>query len=131
MTQVPNKNSSISPLPEDAGTVAARSVLERFAARPDVAREFFAAPFGQHSPELCFVVDVMRSQPTAGKRIAIMTKPYQEWRLARWSLDLPLRVVEIGSELFRSREDVERWVFRERWEHLVGPLKTDEAGEDV
>ncbi|MER9951464.1 hypothetical protein [Mesorhizobium sp. M0047] len=116
---------------ESAGTAAARSALAGFAARSDLVREFLAAPFGRHSAELHLILDVMRSQPIAGKWIAIMTKPYSEWRAARWSLDMPLRVAEIAPPRFESREDVERWVFKQRWQHLFGALPMPEDGDDV
>ncbi|MER8860002.1 hypothetical protein NKI09_20480 [Mesorhizobium sp. M0757] len=107
--------------PESSGTATARSALEEFAGRSDLVREFLAMPFGRHSAELRFILDVMRSQPTAGKWFTIMTKPYSEWRAARWSLD-GLEVAETAAELFQSREDVERWVFKERWRYLVDTL---------
>ncbi|MBA1145384.1 hypothetical protein [Mesorhizobium neociceri] len=94
-------------------------------------REFLDAPFGRHSPELRFILDVMRSQPLAGKWIAIMTDPSNEWHAARWSLEVPRQVVEMAPVRFRSREDVERWVFKQRWQHLIGPLAIQEGGDDV
>ncbi|MER9915001.1 hypothetical protein NKJ71_30760 [Mesorhizobium sp. M0050] len=117
--------------PDSAGTAAARSALAGFAGRSDLVREFEAAPFGRHSAELSLILDVMRSQPVPGKWIAIMTNPYSEWHAARWSLDLPMRVVEIGPLPFQSREDVDRWVFKQRWQHLIGPLPIQEGGNDV
>ncbi len=116
--------------PESAGTAAARSALARFAARPDLVREFLDAPFGRHSADLRFVLDVMRSQPTAGKWFTIMTKPYREWRAARWSLDGSY-VAEIAPARFQSREDVERWVFKQRWRHLVGTLPMREGWDNA
>lgn len=115
---------------ESAGVAAARAALAGFAGRSDLVREFMVAPFGRHSPELCFILDVMRSQPMAGKWIAIMTKPYSEWRSARWSLDLPLRVAVMAPDVFQSREDVERWVFKKRWQHLIGALPMQEELDD-
>lgn len=117
--------------PESAGTAAARSALAGYAARSDLVREFLVAPFGRHSAELRLILDVMRSQPVAGKWIAVMTRPYSEWRAARWSLDLPMRVVEVAPARFQSREEVERWVFKQRWQHLIGPLPMQEGGDDV
>ncbi|MER9254420.1 hypothetical protein NKI59_21790 [Mesorhizobium sp. M0598] len=117
--------------PESAGTAAARSNLAVFAGRSDLVREFLVAPFGRHSAELGLILDVMRSQPVAGKWIAIMTRPYSEWCAARWSLDLPMRVVEVAPARFQSREEVERWVFKQRWQHLIGPLPMQEGGDDV
>ncbi|ESW79608.1 hypothetical protein X770_31715 [Mesorhizobium sp. LSJC269B00] len=117
--------------PESAGTAAARSALAGFAARSDLVGEFLVAPFDRHSAELRLILDVMRSQPLAGKWIAIMTRPYSEWRAARWSLDIPLRVAETAPARFQSREDVERWVFKQRWQHLIGALPIQEGGNDV
>lgn len=115
---------------ENAGSAAARAVLAGYAGRSDLVREFLSTPFGRHSADLCFILDVMRSQPLAGKWFTIMTKQYSEWRAMRWSLDVPLRVAETAPERFYSREDVERWVFKQRWQHLIGALPLQE-GEDV
>ncbi|TIO72334.1 hypothetical protein [Mesorhizobium sp.] len=124
-------NSQPQYSPESAGTTAARSALASFSGRSDLVREFLVEPFGRHSAELCLILDVMRSQPVAGKWIAIMTRPYSEWCAARWSLDLPLRVVDLASARFHSRQEVERWVFKRRWQHLIGPLPIKEGGDDV
>lgn len=112
-------------LVEHAATTAARAALAAFAHRADLVDEFVRAPFGRHSPDLCFVLDVMRSQPMAGKWFAIMTKPYSEWRAARWSVD-GSQVAETESSCFQSREDVERWVFKQRWKNLIGKLQETE-----
>lgn len=117
--------------PDNAGTAAARSALAEFAGRSDLVREFLLAPFGRHSAELRLILDVMRSQPIAGKWIAVMTRPYSEWRAARWSVDLPIRIAETAPARFQSREEVERWVFKQRWEYLVGPLPIQEGADDV
>ncbi|MER8509976.1 MULTISPECIES: hypothetical protein [unclassified Mesorhizobium] len=105
--------------------------MAEFAGRSDLVREFLVAPFGRHSAELRFILDVMRSQPLAGKWIAIMTRPYSEWRAARWSRNLPMRVVDMAPACFQSREEVECWVFKQRWQHLIGPLPMREGGDDV
>ncbi|MER9884025.1 hypothetical protein [Mesorhizobium sp. M0118] len=115
----------------DAGTVAASAALAGFSDRSDLLREFLAAPFGQHSAELRFILDVMRSQPVAGKWFAVMTKQYSEWCAVRWSLDLPLCIAETAPERFRSREDVERWVFKLRWRNLMGALPLQDEDNDA
>ncbi|RUV01920.1 hypothetical protein EOB36_11835 [Mesorhizobium sp. M6A.T.Cr.TU.017.01.1.1] len=116
--------------PESLGTAAARSALEGFAGRSDLVHEFLTAPFGRHSPELRFILDVMRSQPTAGKWFTVMTKPYSEWRAARWTLD-GMQVAEVAPAQFQSRDDVERWVFKQRWQHLIGRLPMQEDENDA
>ncbi|PBB40066.1 hypothetical protein CK222_29935 [Mesorhizobium sp. WSM3866] len=93
-----------------------------------MVREFLDAPFGRHSADLRFVLDVMRSQPTAGKWFTIMTRPYSEWRAARWSPD-GLDIAEMAPACFQTREDVERWVFKQRWRHLIGPLPVQESDD--
>ncbi|MER8767053.1 hypothetical protein [Mesorhizobium sp. M0968] len=114
---------------ENAGTVAARAALAAFADRLDLAREFLDAPFGRHSADLCFVLDVMRSHPTAGKWFTIMTKPYSEWRAARWSPD-GQDIAETAPVCFQTREDVERWVFKQRWRHLIGAFPLKESDDE-
>ncbi|CDX14703.1 hypothetical protein MPLB_1480005 [Mesorhizobium sp. ORS 3324] len=115
---------------EDAGTAAVRAALAAFAERFDLVREFLDAPFGRHSADLRFVLDVMRSQPTAGKWFTIMTKPYSEWRAARWSPD-GLDIAEMAPACFQTREDVERWVFKQRWRHLIGALPLQESDDEA
>lgn len=127
-TELVNSQSKYSS--ESAGTAAARSALAGFAGRSDLVREFLVAPFGQHSADLRFILDVMRSQPMAGKWFTIMTRQYSEWRAARWSLD-GLQIAETAPERFQSREDVERWVFKQRWGHLIGTLPLQEGKEDA
>ncbi|MER8556767.1 hypothetical protein NKH37_32220 [Mesorhizobium sp. M1217] len=105
---------------ETAGMAAARAALGIFDRRSDLLREFLDAPFGRHSADLRFILDVMRSQPMAGKWFTIMTKPFSEWRAARWSPDG--HATETAPTSFHSREDVERWVFKQRWRDLIGTL---------
>lgn len=114
---------------ENAGTAAARAALAGYAQRFDLVREFLDAPFGRHSADLRFILDVMRSQPTAGKWFTIMTKPYSEWRAARWSAD-GQDIAETAPACFQTREDVEGWVFKERWRHLIGVLPLQEDNNE-
>ncbi|MDX8502613.1 hypothetical protein RFM99_30045 [Mesorhizobium sp. VK4C] len=115
----------------DAGNAAAQAALAGFADRSDLLREFLNAPFGKHSADLRFILDVMRSQPVAGKWFSLMTKQYSEWRAVRWSLEMPFRVLETAPESFNSREDVERWVFKQRWGNLIGSLPLQEEGDNA
>lgn len=98
---------------------AVRRLLSPYAGRRDLIAAFEADPFGHHGPELRFILDVMRAQPTAGKWFALMTRPYREWRAARWAGDPPLRVAGLAAPVFTSLADIERWVFAWRWRVLV------------
>ncbi len=50
--------------------------------RLDVAREFKAMPFGEHSPELQYVLNYMRTRVTPEFEVLVMTEPGKRWVLA-------------------------------------------------
>ncbi|WP_432970363.1 N,N-dimethylformamidase beta subunit family domain-containing protein [Dactylosporangium sp. CA-233914] len=91
---------------------------------PDRARallaEFDATPFGTHSPELQSVLERMRSLPLPGKHFLYMTKPHEEWTLARLSGTAPFRLILEPETVFTDLLDAERHVFRLRWQELFG-----------
>jgi hypothetical protein len=93
--------------------------------RLDLAREFRAAPFGEHSPELQALLTFMRSRENCGDFLLVCTRPHAEWMLAvKQPEGAPPRLLE--EERFASPEDAERRVFAIRWERLTGsPLPPD------
>ncbi len=48
--------------------------------RLDLAREYKARPFGEHSPDLQYLLNLMRTRETAGRHVLVMTR----LRNGRW-----------------------------------------------
>jgi hypothetical protein len=51
--------------------------------RLDLAREYKARPFGEHSPDLQYLLNLMRTRETEGRYVLVMTRPHAQWTLAR------------------------------------------------
>jgi hypothetical protein len=89
------------------------------AARTELAREFKARPFGEHSPDLQYLLNMMRTRVDVPFHVLIMTRPFEQWALA---------VLEPGgktpprltNQVFHSLEEAEWTVFRLRWKELAG-----------
>lgn len=95
------------------------------AKRLDLAREFKAKPFGEHSPDLQYLLNLMRARETWGRYVLVMTRPHERWTLARLTDDNngPPRLT---NTTFDSLEAAEWGVFKLRWEELAGaPLDLD------
>lgn len=92
--------------------------------RLDLAREFRARPFGEHSPDLQAVLNVMRALPTEGKHVLLVERPGREWRLAVMRGQPPMP--EPQNLTFTTLEEAEWHVFGLRWQALTGePLELD------
>jgi hypothetical protein len=87
--------------------------------RADLAREFKAAPFGPHSPELQKVVQVMRWGSSRGKTIIICTKHHREWKLGCMGAARGQVVTEVGPA-FTSYAEATWACFRARWQEATG-----------
>jgi N,N-dimethylformamidase len=95
--------------------------------RLDLAREFKAKPFGAHSPDLQYLLNLMRSREIAGRYVLIMTQPPAQWTLARLT-DGNNGPPVLTNTSFDSLEAAEWEVFRLRWEALAGtPLVLGET----
>jgi len=93
--------------------------------RLDLAREFKARPFGVHSPDLQYLLNLMRSRETAGRYVLVMTRPHAQWTLARLT-DGNHGPPVLTNTTFDSLEAAEWVVFKLRWEALAGaPLAVD------
>ena len=86
----------------------------------EIAREFQDSPFGNHSPELQELLELMRSQPIAGKHFLFMSKSQEEWVLGRFSIDLPIRQLFSNQTIFNNLLTAEWHVFKIRWFELFG-----------
>lgn len=84
----------------------------------ELAKEFRARPFGQHSAELQKLLSLMRSQPIAGKHFLFMSKTQAEWVLGQFSTTPPLRPILDWSVVFHDLLDAEWHVFKIRWNVL-------------
>ena len=87
--------------------------------RSDLAIEFRARPYGEHSPQLQAVLSLMRSRPPDGRYVLICTKPHEEWVLAQISGEPPQAEV-IPDCTFSSLEEAEWAVFKMRWQAFTG-----------
>jgi len=93
--------------------------------RLDLAREFKARPFGEHSPDLQYLLNLMRSREVHGRYVLVMTRPHAQWTLARLT-DNNLGPPLLTNVSFDSLEAAEWAVFKLRWEALAGrPLELD------
>ena len=93
--------------------------------RLDLAREFKVRPFGQHSPDLQYLLNLMRSRETEGRYVLVMTRPHEQWTLARLTQS-NLGPPVMTNLTFDSLEAAEWEVFKRRWEALAGsPLEIE------
>ena len=96
--------------------------------RLDLAREFKARPFGEHSPDLQYLLNLMRSTTPGGWVMLVMTRPHEQWTLARMVPGPHGRpaLPQLTNATFDSLETAEWAVFKMRWETLAGkPLGID------
>ncbi len=87
--------------------------------RLDIAREFKAMPFGEHSPELQYVLNYMRTRVTPEFEVLVMTEPGKRWVLAY----MPTgggSVPKLTNRTFDRLEDAEWHVFKLRWKAITG-----------
>ena len=87
--------------------------------RLELAREFKAKPFGQHSPDLQYLLHRMRSYDASGHWVLVMTRPHQQWTLARMQAGGRQTPVPTNTT-FTSLEEAEWHVFKLRWKDLTG-----------
>ena len=88
-------------------------------ARLDLAREFKANPFGEHSPDLQYLLHVMRQPGTEPFEVLLVDEAGKRWTLA---------LLEPGGRsaprstntVFTDLKEAEWHVFRLRWAKLAG-----------
>lgn len=88
--------------------------------RVDLAREFKQRPYGEHSPDLQYVLNVMR-RPSATEEfhVLVMTRPHEQWTLARMKPGAT-QPPTLTNMVFNSSAEAEWHVFRLRWKALTG-----------
>jgi hypothetical protein len=87
--------------------------------RLDLAREYKARPFGEHSPDLQYLLNLMRTRETDGRRVLVMTQPHAQWTLARLT-DNNMGPPRLTNVTFDSLGAAEWAVFKLRWEEMAG-----------
>ena len=87
--------------------------------RLDLAREFKARPFGEHSPDLQYLLNLMRKASDEAFHMLVMTRPNEQWTLAVMDPRNPAPP-RLTNTVFASLEEAEWHVFRLRWKALAG-----------
>jgi hypothetical protein len=98
--------------------------MPRYKIRPQditFAAEFLAEPFGNRSPGLQRVLNVLRGQGPEGKYVLICKEPYKRWTLGKLPARRGQPVEEIASVEYTDLASAERDVFRKRWRENGGP----------
>ena len=87
--------------------------------RLDLAREFRRQPWGEHSPDLQYLLMVMRQPGPEPYHVLITDRPGERWTLATMqpgSKAPPRR----SNMVFTDLRAAEWYVFRQRWARLAG-----------
>jgi hypothetical protein len=87
--------------------------------RIDLAEEFKANPYGEHSPDLQYLLNLMRRPGNEPYHLLVMTEPFRRWTLAvnnPTNGDPP----QLTNQVFDRLEDAEWEVFKLRWKALAG-----------
>lgn len=88
--------------------------------RLDLAREFKARPLGEHSPDLNYLLHIMRRPTgTAPFHILVMTNADREWTLALMEPGAK-KPPRLTNHVFTDLGEAEWFVFKERWRELAG-----------
>jgi len=87
--------------------------------RIDLAREFRTNPFGEHSPDLQYLLNFMRLRKSESFPVLLIDRPGERWRLALMtpgarSALCPTDIV------FTDLKEAEWQVFKMRWAALAG-----------
>jgi len=87
--------------------------------RLDLVREFKAKPYGQHSPDLQYLLGLMRTPGDAPFHALFMTKTDEQWTVAMVD-PTGTTPPALTNQVFDRLEDAEWAVFRLRWRALAG-----------
>jgi hypothetical protein len=87
--------------------------------RIDLAREFKANPYGEHSPDLQYLLNVMRKPGDQPFHQLVMTEPFRRWTLAVQDPTNP-GPPRLTNQVFDKLEEAEWQVFKLRWKALTG-----------
>jgi hypothetical protein len=87
--------------------------------RLDLAREFKANPYGEHSPDLQYLLSLMRRPGDQPFHALVMTEPFRRWTLALLDPTAP-GPPQLTNTTFERLADAEWHVFKLRWKVLTG-----------
>ncbi|MCS6877902.1 MAG: hypothetical protein RMK73_02015 [Geminicoccaceae bacterium] len=87
--------------------------------RLDLAREFKADPLGEHSPDLQYLLHLMRRPSDRPFPCLVVEEDDERWRLAflEPGAKSPPRPTEV---VFTDLREAEWYVFKLRWRELAG-----------
>jgi hypothetical protein len=85
--------------------------------RLDLAREFKANPFGEHSPDLQYLLNILRAPKPGAFHVLLIDKAGERWTLAMME---PGKAPKPTNIVFTSLAEAEWHVFRERWAAMAG-----------
>jgi hypothetical protein len=85
--------------------------------RLDLAREFKANPFGAHSPDLQYLLNILRAPGPEPFHVLLIDRPGERWTLAMMEPGRPPRPTNI---VFTDLKEAEWHVFRARWAAHAG-----------
>jgi len=88
-------------------------------ARLDLAREFRKNPFGEHSPDLQYLLNIMRRHGPEPFHVLLTDRPAERWTLAivRPGAREPPRRTNL---VFTDLREAEWQVFKLRWATFAG-----------
>lgn len=87
--------------------------------RTDLALEYKANPFGEHSPDLQYLLNLMRQPSGEPFYLLVVTEPYRRWTLAVKEPGT-LAPPRLTNTVFTDLEAAEWAVFKLRWKALAG-----------
>jgi hypothetical protein len=87
--------------------------------RLDLAREFKASPFGEHSPDLQYLLHIMRQPGTEPFHVLLVDEDGKRWTLALLEPG-GRRAPRRTNTVFTDLKEAEWHVFKLRWATLAG-----------
>jgi hypothetical protein len=87
--------------------------------RFDLAIEFYVNPLGEHSPDLQYLLHLMRTPSCEHFHVLLNERPNERWRLAVMTPGAPCAPF-LTEHTFTSLEQAEWHVFKLRWTSLGG-----------
>jgi N,N-dimethylformamidase len=87
--------------------------------RIDLAEEFKARPFGEHSPDLQYLLNLMRRPRGEPFHLLVMTEPFRRWTLAVMEPGA-VQPPRLTNTVFTDVREAEWQVFKLRWKALTG-----------
>ncbi len=87
--------------------------------RLDLVREFKSKPYGEHSPDLQYLLAILRKPDDRPFHVLVMTEPDCRWTLALMN-PKEKKPPRLTNTSFASLEEAEWQVFRLRWAERAG-----------